>query len=802
MGSRALVNGWPLVSGQAGAPAPVVPVQLSISGANGTAAVGDTASFTPTISGGTAPYSVAATGLPPGRAINNAATGLTTGAYTTAGSYSATYTVTDAVGATASFTRTVVVSAASTVLPAANWRVPVSAVTATGTTADSANQTALLASPTNKDLPSVQVAASGTAVITWTVGQIAAPGGIVYLTTSVGDPAKRTLSAAYSTDGFATSTAIPYAPSQTISGTNNADDLIDIPAMPANAQLRLSYANTDAQPHAFRLQINQLQTDPLANDIYPVVGMSITTSAAGGKLADFVRPRFPGRDPIFVTVARSGAKPSNYLAEQMPILAARSYLKRPLVDLGVNDRVSGSAQWSSLSTAQQNQIKSDAAAISTWGTNNNRALTYVGTTFVNPGTYNGETYTVNQEGVVENGASTPIANQDNGMRPYIINAYSPVLKGLGGASWNAALDTAANDGYMPTLMSWDAWKQTVNALPVQDGVHAGSLANSIYFIGFSDAYAAAIGSAASHYLVRKIVAAEEKGITSAMRNRLYLGLLSLPPTGDSAAQAARSALQTRIGNISASYVEASGQTAPTALPGVVASFDFDDPSKIFSDNAASIPVKDYELAIVAQDKTANGFKLANTTARGAGNFVQPKWLLGEAKSQRGLLFDGTFATINSADAALVGALDAASAPFIIGWTDLGMQPGLRPSFAFLAGGTNRILARTQSNGMATQIVGQSSVIGTEGSAPAVGSNNVYVLAYDGTTLKLRRNGVETLSVAYSKPAWTGDTLRLGGAASGSLFSGVKRGWHLITGAWTGATLAALENRLLAQLNPQ
>lgn len=93
------------------------PVALSISGANGTANVGDTTSFTPTISGGTAPYAVTATGLPPGRSITNVATGLTTGAYTTAGSYSATYTVTDNAGATASFTRTVTVSAASSSTP-------------------------------------------------------------------------------------------------------------------------------------------------------------------------------------------------------------------------------------------------------------------------------------------------------------------------------------------------------------------------------------------------------------------------------------------------------------------------------------------------------------------------------------------------------------------------------------------------------------------------------------------------------------------------------------------------------------
>lgn len=113
--SRALINGWALVAGRGGSAsaAPVAP--LSISGPNGTATVGDAASFTPTISGGTAPYSVAATGLPPGRSIANAATGLTTGGYTTAGSYNATYTVTDSGSPvrTASFTRSVVVSASA-----------------------------------------------------------------------------------------------------------------------------------------------------------------------------------------------------------------------------------------------------------------------------------------------------------------------------------------------------------------------------------------------------------------------------------------------------------------------------------------------------------------------------------------------------------------------------------------------------------------------------------------------------------------------------------------------------------------
>jgi hypothetical protein len=74
--------------------------------------------------------------------------------------------------------------------------------------------------------------------------------------------------------------------------------------------------------------------------------------------------------------------------------------------------------------------------------------------------------------------------------------------------------------------------------------------------------------------------------------------------------------------------------------------------------------------------------------------------------------------------------------------------------------------------------------------------HVYVLTYDGTALKLRRDGVETISVAYAKPAWTGTGLRMGSTSGG--FAGRRKSWNLITGAWTVGTRDALEARLLAQ----
>ena len=83
---------------------------LSISGSPGSPSVGDSTTFSPTITGGTAPYTLTllSGSLPAGRSIS----GLTVvGTYTTAASYTFTLRVTDNVGATADLPLTVTVNA-------------------------------------------------------------------------------------------------------------------------------------------------------------------------------------------------------------------------------------------------------------------------------------------------------------------------------------------------------------------------------------------------------------------------------------------------------------------------------------------------------------------------------------------------------------------------------------------------------------------------------------------------------------------------------------------------------------------
>lgn len=95
------------------APTPTPGPTLTISGTPGPATVGTSPTFTPTITGGTAPYvlSLASGTLPPGRTLNGSAKTVT-GTYTTAGTYSYTLRATDAAGATADLPLSVTVAAA------------------------------------------------------------------------------------------------------------------------------------------------------------------------------------------------------------------------------------------------------------------------------------------------------------------------------------------------------------------------------------------------------------------------------------------------------------------------------------------------------------------------------------------------------------------------------------------------------------------------------------------------------------------------------------------------------------------
>lgn len=96
------------------------PLALTDPGAKSGQAGTALTSFTLAASGGTAPYSYSATGLPAG--VTCTSSGTVSGAPTTAGAYTATYTATDAASATSSAADAFTIAAAPTADPWAKWR--------------------------------------------------------------------------------------------------------------------------------------------------------------------------------------------------------------------------------------------------------------------------------------------------------------------------------------------------------------------------------------------------------------------------------------------------------------------------------------------------------------------------------------------------------------------------------------------------------------------------------------------------------------------------------------------------------
>ncbi|WP_223998389.1 hypothetical protein [Aureimonas sp. SA4125] len=680
------------------------------------------------------------------------------------------------------------------VMPVTDWRVQPTFATVTGTTSDANNLAALMGANAANVLPTFSVAANGTGEFILDLPEIVAPGAVLYLTTTSGAATARTLTMDKSTDGGGTYAPISFVPMQTQSA-DNIDQLIDIPASAA-AKYRLRYATTAT--HFFGFQINQLQTDPLRNDIHAVVGMSITISnTQAGQLRTDAQARYPTRDPIFVAMARSGALTANMLTEQLvKLVQPRPYIARVIMDHGPNYFLGGTQTWVARTQGQRDAIIADVAAVDAWAAANSRQMIYVGPTFVSNLNYDaGGATGILQEHVVD-GPSVSIANQANGMRPFNMGAFNPSNK-LSGRGWNTVLDAPAFDGYGPSLLSWDFWKQLTGGMTPQDGVHPATLGGELYRIALLDAYNAIhTGVKPDHYAQRKIAAAEPF-VSAAQKNRLYLGVASLPDTVDAGAVAARAALKARIDAIGAADVEKAGQTSPSTMTGIVAAFDFDDMDTLFSDDAGTIPAKDFEIVHKAKDKSANAYHMVNATGGTALPAKQPQFVLGEAQGQRGLRFSGV-TYLEAADAALYGALNTASAPFIIAWIDTPFQASTSASLKILWQflGTGGLQARFASGTSRVQLVG-ASVIGTEPTDAALNVPHAYVLYYNGTTLTLYRDGIATVNVSYSKPSWTATGLRM--AATGNGFIGRRKTWNLITGSVvTTVQRDALIARLAAQ----
>jgi hypothetical protein len=413
--SRALINGWPLVAGLlSSTAAPSIP--LTITGANATVTIGDTASFTPSIAGGKPPYSVTATNLEPGRSIVDAATGLTTGAYTTAGGYSITYTATDSAGATASFTRVVTVNAAGATLPdvspTLDWRLPITQATS----ADSTFNSALVASNnTNKTWPSRSLAIA-THVIPIKVDAVAAPGALLnyLITTNNGSftiTAEESYDSTNGTDGTWATIASPTYKAAGLTATNKGQ-MIRL-ASGAARWVRLTIVMSGATGVLF-LKAHQRPATGRAF-IYGQVGAS--KESLGLLTRDLwleLTKQYPGADPVILDYSNGGVTAPTIKSNLDLLLSEIPEVRYVYTgQVGGND-VTANRPYSTASQSSKNDLTTNYNAVI--AAINNAPSVYGGFVTLDYRNYN----------------SAPLVNgtlnQENGSKPYNENLFIPLIQ--------------------------------------------------------------------------------------------------------------------------------------------------------------------------------------------------------------------------------------------------------------------------------------------------------------------------------------------------------------------------------------
>ena len=150
------------------------------------------------------------------------------------------------------------------------------------------------------------------------------------------------------------------------------------------------------------------------------------------------------------------------------------------------------------------------------------------------------------------------AQDQNGTQPYNEGQVDPTIKTYCPLAWDAALDIPRADVFSRDLSVWDTGL-------LSDGIHNTGLGPIIYDGYITDAYTGVISGVFPKSYVEQWIASAEPGCPAVFKSKANLMLSVLPPTGNSAATAARAALQGRVNALSTTYSDPT-LTAPAALP--------------------------------------------------------------------------------------------------------------------------------------------------------------------------------------------------------------------------------------------
>lgn len=635
------------------------------------------------------------------------------------------------------------------VVPSNAWRVPITAVY------DSANNATvkanLLASSTAKTWPSFQMAGRTLRTVGWDVGAVAAPGAILYYSFAASGGTMTTmpkLEQSFDSTDFVDGTwtditEAPVAPSGRANSGNYGNFCAAGQKMSiaAGAARKVRFSAQPASAVNLNVGLYQLQTDPLRNDATLILGNSITIGTFDPVLLrDYVVANYPGVDPIFFNLARGSATSQMVYDEQVvPLVPNFTFAKRAIWDGNINDI-----------TAYRPYASDTAAATRVGGgfdLNINALIAAEKTVY--GVTCNFSNYPAGALAAQNGFVNLPVSTV-----PYNHGIISPKIKAtLAATSWDSSVDAPLYD----RNMSW-AYNYETGLNP--DGIHPLTNGFPVGFWSMLSMWDKIYQVATPVSMLDRLINLSPPWVETVRKQRLLDIHANLyPPTSDAAALAKRQTQIDKINALVTTYpdpVLTGSAVLPSTLTPTAGDFWFDSADW----NTVTKSIDGWTSVWTDKFNAYTLEQLAATTS-----LVRPTRLEKYANNRGGLKFDGTD-TMSSPSAPLIGALDAANQPFTLYFVGSAEALNLKCMFGWSAASSvDGLFFRNQTTRYDIGINYASGGVGITVTGVAditAGSVHVWCLTYDGTNVRWFRDGVQVgVTAAWSKPAFTGTTFRIG-----------------------------------------
>lgn len=539
-------------------------------------------------------------------------------------------------------------------------------------------------------------------------------------------------------------------------------------------------ASADVLMGAFKCRSATITPDLCLNNGSSLISQDVLPRVMRQK----IQLKNPLRDPIYIKNGIPGGKVSDFHGLMTSIIA--TWGVQPgyvLTQIGPNNVAQGRPY---ATDANKTRISS---AMTTH-------VDYIGTTW--PGT---AIFVANCGHI--NAASpnvNDLANTENGVEPYNDNDVNPYI--------NANLAPANfNDTYQrPTLDEQLALSLFTPSVFFLDSTTHPNAFNYQYIHNWyqkiDDAF---FGSAPTAYVADILAAAVAAGGAVPSWYKTRLTTIGGYLTG------AVSSITSAWSALSTTYVEAPG-TKPTDGGRSTTVLCWMDTAKF--DNITLVGGTGKISDMVERSANAGTFTQSTTTIQPAYHPPNPDNNYGMVAAVNA----GSMPCNNSGGGAtIISGLDAVSQNFHIclairgfggiatgaffGWgvsttaTKLGLQVSGADDLGQAGGGRLTVIAATagQPNGT-TVMTAPNDYTGWFNTGRTV----VLSLVYDGTTLYLRKNGVQIVSAAWAKPAWTADRFYLYGNAASTSRMSAKQGDFICATGYNLTDLARDEAYLTAK----